>query len=101
MVNIIIWCGLVAALIIGIIYVVLLFVAKNSIFAGSGSPISMSQALLSSFHVLGQIFFGILAIIVVAVLIESKQITSDAGLPIFSAIVGYLLGKGFKDIQSS
>lgn len=97
--NLVISMGIAISILIVVVYVVLLVIAMKSIFANSGSPISMSQALLSSFHVLGQIFFGILAVIIIAVLMENKVVSSDAGLPIFSAIVAYLLGKGYKDIN--
>ena len=74
-------------------------VASKSIFQGSGDPFSMSQALLSSLHITGQLIFGVLTIIILALLILNKIISSDAGLPIFSAIVAYLLGKSYKDIS--
>lgn len=90
--------GLVAgALIVGI-YCASIYVAYKSIFPESGRPISMSQALLSSLHMAGQILFGILAIVILAGLISVNTITSESGLPILSAIIAYLLGKGYRDI---
>ena len=95
---IIIFGFLFGLLIVGI-YTFSIYHASKTIFPGSGSPISMSQALLSSLHVTGQLLFGIVASIVIALLIIEKIIESEAGLPILSALVAYLLGKSYKDIS--
>ena len=71
--------------------------AKN-IFAGSGKPISMAKVVLGSTQMTAQILFGILVIGIVCVMLIENKIKSDAGLPIVSGIVGYLLGKSFKDV---
>ncbi len=91
--------GGVTAIVIVTIYATSLSCGEKSIFRGSGSPISMAQMLLSSLHATGQILFGISAIMLLALLILNDTISSDAGLPIFSAIVAYLLGKTYKDIS--
>ena len=75
-----------------------LYVAMKSIFPGSGVPIPMAHVLLSSMYLMAQQFVAIFLIITIEVLICSGKIESQAGLPIISAVVGYTLGKSFKDV---
>lgn len=75
-----------------------LLVAQKDIFRGSGVPISMAQVLLSSMHFASQHFLAVLIIVILGILISTKTIESQAGLPIFSAVAGYCLGKSFKDV---
>ncbi|OGV67903.1 MAG: hypothetical protein A2498_10860 [Lentisphaerae bacterium RIFOXYC12_FULL_60_16] len=89
-------CGLMIA-----IYVTALVIAKKSIFPGSGSPISMAQTLLSSIHVASQHLLGVLVITLICVLMLQKVVTAEAGLPLLSAVAGYLLAKTFKDVNIS
>ena len=84
-----------------LIYVVALWVGMKSIFPDSGSPISMAQTLLSSIHVTIQHLLGVLIIILICILMVEKIITSEAGLPLLSAVSGYLLAKTFKDVNIS
>lgn len=72
--------------------------SAKHIFEGSGKPISMAKIVLSSIQMTAQILFGILVIGIICIMILDGKITSDAGLPIVSGIVGYLLGKSFKDV---
>lgn len=97
-IYILIGIGIAFSIMIAVLYLWAIHIASKSIFPGSGAPISMSQVLLSSIHVTSQILFGLLAIIIISILLFEKIISSDAGLPIMSAIVAYLLGKGAKDI---
>ena len=73
----------------------------DKIFTGSGAPISMAKMVLSSIQITSQILFGILAISILCVMILEDKIKSEAGLPVISGIVGYLLGKSFKDAYDS
>lgn len=95
----ILMAGAITGLFIVGIYTFSIWHASKTIFAGSDAPISMSQALLSSLHITGQLLFGVIAVIVLSVLMTEGIINSEAGLPIFSAMVAYLLGKGYKDIS--
>lgn len=81
------------------IYIVALIVAMKSIFQNSGSPISMAQTLLSSIHVTSQHLLGVLIIMLICILMLNKTVTSDAGLPLLSAVAGYLLAKTFRDVN--
>lgn len=81
------------------IYVFAIIVGMKSIFPGSGSPISMAQTLLSSIHVTIQHLLGALIIILICLLMIEDIITSEAGLPLLSAVSGYLLAKSFKDVN--
>jgi uncharacterized membrane protein YeaQ/YmgE (transglycosylase-associated protein family) len=72
--------------------------SAKSIFSGSGKPVSMAKIVLSSIHITAQILFGVLVIGIICVMIMEDKIKSEAGLPIISGIVGYLLGKSFKDV---
>lgn len=101
MTNTILGVCAVAGLLILACYVVALLIAMNSIFKGSGSPISMAQTVLSSIHVASQHLLGVLVITVVCVLMVKNIITSAAGLPLLSAVAGYLLAKTFKDVNIS
>ncbi len=92
--------GVVCVLIITI-YIAALRVARSSIFPGSGSPKSMAQTLLSSIHVVSQHLLGAMVITLICVLMVEKTITSEAGLPLLSAVAGYLLAKTFKDVNIS
>ncbi|MGP8212277.1 MAG: hypothetical protein ACLQU0_12510 [Syntrophobacteraceae bacterium] len=76
-------------------------IAGKSIFPGSGSPISMAQTLLSSIHVVTQHLLGVLIITLMCILMIKNIVTSEAGLPLLSAVAGYLLGKTFKDVEIS
>ncbi|MFI5159098.1 MAG: hypothetical protein ACHQF4_09550 [Sphingobacteriales bacterium] len=73
----------------------------EKVFTGSGAPISMAKMVLSSIQITSQILFGVLAIVVITILIIEDKIRSDAGLPVISGIVGYILGKSFKDVYDS
>lgn len=84
-----------------VIYISALRIGMKSIFHGSGAPISMAQTLLSSIHVTTQHLLGVLIIILICLLMVNKIITSEAGLPLLSAVAGYLLGKTFKDVSIS
>lgn len=95
----IIYLGMGTGILIAVIYIAAICVGKKSIFGGSGRPVSMAQTLLSSIQVIQQNLFGILALIILSLLIINEIITSDAGLPIISGIIGYLLGKTYKDIS--
>ena len=75
-------------------------VARESIFRGSGRPIGMARTLLSSVHVTSQMLFGVLSITLISLLMVNTVVTAEAGLPLVSAIIGYLLGKSFKDISA-
>lgn len=81
------------------IYITTVIVGKNSIFHGSGSPISMAQILFSSIHVITQHLLGVLIIILICILMIKNIITSEAGLPLLSVIAGYLLAKTFKYVN--
>lgn len=83
------------------IYIAALIIAMNSIYRGSGTPISMAQTLLSSIQVTSQHLLGILIIILICILMIKNIVTSEAGLPLLSAVAGYLLAKTFKDIDIS
>jgi len=74
-------------------------VGSKNIFAGSGAPISMAQMLLSSIHVTSQILLGVLIVTIISLLISTKIVSAESGLPVLSVISGYLLGKNFKDIS--
>ncbi|MEW5805170.1 MAG: hypothetical protein AB1721_00340 [Patescibacteria group bacterium] len=87
----------VIVIILMIQYLVSVCRAAEKIWPNSGDPLSMSQMLLASLQANAQILFGILALFILFVLMEEKIISSEAGLPIFSALAAYLLGKGFKE----
>jgi len=76
-------------------------ISSKKIFLGSGKPISMAKMVLSSIQITSQILFGILIIGILSVMLIEGKITSDAGLPVISGIVGYLLGKSFKDVYEA
>jgi len=67
-------------------------VAERSVFHGSSVPAKMAQMILSSVHITSQVLFGIFVIVILILLMLQKIITTDAGLPLVSAVVGYILG---------
>ena len=77
-----------------------LHVARSDIFRGSGVPVSMAQVLLSSMYLVAQQLVAVLLIVTIEILIVSGDIENNAGLPIISAVVGYALGKSFKDMAT-
>jgi hypothetical protein len=93
--------GGVIVLVIIAIYVAWLYFGAKNIFKRSGSPIAMAQTLLSSIHVTIQHLLGILIIVLICLLMMDKVISSEAGLPLLSAVSGYLLAKTFKDVNIS
>jgi hypothetical protein len=78
-----------------------LWVGKGNIFPGSGKPITMAKVILSSILVNSQIIFGLFICTSLLILIQEEKIEANSGLPLLSAISGYLLGKTFKDITNS
>ncbi len=95
--SIIISGGVISLFVIGF-GIFTIWAAKESIFHGSGAPISMSKMLLSSVHITSQHLLGILIIVILSLLIANQILETNAGLPVLSAIAGYLLGKTFKDV---
>lgn len=79
--------------------IVSLYIGEKSIFRGSGIPVSMAQMLLSSVHITSQHLLGVLIIVTLSLLMAHGVLTTEAGLPLLSAVVGYLLGKNFKDVS--
>lgn len=84
-----------AILFFTIAYVVALFFASKNIFANSGSPINMANILLQSILAAGQIIAGLAILAIIVILIITKHISSEVGLPIIAAITGYLVGRSF------
>jgi hypothetical protein len=78
-----------------------MYIAGKNIFQGSGVPISMAQMTLGSIHVTSQSLFGVLVITIITIFMLNGIIKAEAGLPLLSAISGYLLGKNFRDIAPS
>jgi hypothetical protein len=76
-----------------------LYIGEKSIFPGSGIPASMAQMLLSSVHITSQHLLGALIIVILSLLMAHQVLTTEAGLPLLSAVIGYLLGKNFKDVS--
>lgn len=74
-------------------------IGERSVFHGSGVPASMAQMLLSSVHITSQHLLGVLIIVVLTLLMVHRVLNTEAGLPLLSAVVGYLLGKNFKDVS--
>lgn len=99
--SIVLLVGGIVSLLMITIYITALVIAMKSIFHGSGSPISMAQTLLSSIHVTTQHLLGVLIIILICILMVKNIVTSEAGLPLLSAVAGYLLAKTFKDVNIS
>ncbi len=93
--------GGVTCLLMITIYITALVIGMKSVFHGSGTPISMAQMLLSSIHVTTQHLLGVLIIILICILMVKNIVTSEAGLPLLSAVAGYLLAKTFKDVDIS
>lgn len=77
-----------------------LHIGRNSIFPGSGQPIGMAQTLLGSVHITSQILLGVLSIALLCLLMANTILATEAGMPLVSAVIGYLLGKSFKDISA-
>jgi len=98
--TIIIW--VLVGFVIGIILAVLSifgFVAKYgfpNIFPSSGKPEAMAKSLVGMMVSSSQFLVGIFVIAVIALLIIGKSIEANAGVPIISAVVGYLLGRTYE-----
>lgn len=88
---------IVAAISIGLLTVmktmVSLFLANDNIFPYSGQPIPMLNKLYESLSLDSQTNLALLAVIIISVLMNEKIITSESGLPIISAIIGYTVAK--------
>jgi hypothetical protein len=95
---VVISAGFVSLLIVGF-NIWCLHIGRSSIFPGSGQPAGMAQTLLSSLHITSQILLGVLSIALLCVLMANTILSTEAGLPLVSAVIGYLLGKSFKDIS--
>ena len=75
-----------------------LHVCNQNIFPHSGVPAKMAQMVLSSVHITSQVLFSIFVIVILILLMIKEVITTDAGLPLLSAVAGYILGKNFRDV---
>jgi hypothetical protein len=91
--------GAAICLAILILFFMSLRVANQHIFPGSGRPAVMAQMLLSSIHLGAQHLLGVFVIAVLSILLVKKIISTETGLPLLSAIAGYLLGKNFRDVS--
>ncbi|MFH1187596.1 MAG: hypothetical protein V1688_01905 [bacterium] len=91
--------GLITSILIVGFAIFSLRIGEKSIFHGSGAPTSMAQMLLSSVHVTSQNIIGILIIVILSLLITGNVLTTESGMPLLSVIIGYLLGKNFKDVS--
>jgi hypothetical protein len=72
---------------------------EKSVLHGSGVPASIAQMLLSSVHISSQHLLGVLIMVILSFLIGQRAISTEAGLPLVSAVVGYLVGTNFKDVS--
>ncbi|MGD0745933.1 MAG: hypothetical protein ABSA45_12340 [Verrucomicrobiota bacterium] len=90
-----------AAVGIGILLIVIwaIYIGSKSIFPGSGVPISMAQTLLGSIHVSVQHLLGLSIIVILSILMAKDVVKSEAGMPLLSAVAGYLLGRGFSNAR--
>lgn len=68
-------------------------IGSKKIFGGSGSPISMAQAILNSIQATSQFLFGIFIVALLAILIIEKVVDSNVGIPVITSVVGFLLGR--------
>ncbi len=93
--------GLVISALVVIFGIISLRVGERSVFHGSGVPAKMAQMILSSVHITSQVLFSVFLIDMLILLMIQKVITTDAGLPLLSAVTGYILGKNFKDVDFS
>ncbi len=76
-----------------------LFLANDSIFPYSGQPTPMLNKLYESLSLDSQTNLALLAVVVISVLMNEKIITSESGLPIISAIIGYTVAKNINKEQ--
>ena len=75
-----------------------LYVCSKCIFPGSGNPPKMAQMVLSSVHITSQVLFSIFIIVILILLMIKEIVTTDAGLPLLSAVTGYILAKNIRDV---
>ncbi|HEY8690321.1 MAG TPA: hypothetical protein VIM07_13880, partial [Chitinophagaceae bacterium] len=91
------WVVLIATGIIMLLIIVFNFYVMNigskKVFEGSGTPISMAQAILNSIQATSQFLFGIYIVSVLFILIIEETISSEVGIPIITSVVGFLLGR--------
>ncbi len=101
--NTLSWIISIAGLLISVFIIgfgiVSLRIGEKSIFPGSGAPASMAQMVLSSVHITSQHLLGVLIIMILSLLMTHQVLTIESGLPLLSAVIGYLLGKNFKDVS--
>ncbi len=90
--------GIITIISVEVFYFLVLRSMAEKIAIGSGSPISISRIFLSSLYSSSQIIFGIIFTVILAMLMSENFIPSEAGLPVLSAVVVYILGKERKDI---
>lgn len=68
-------------------------IGSKKVFGGSGSPISMAQAILNSIQATSQFLFGIFIVALLSILIVEKVIEPNVGIPVITSVVGFLLGR--------
>ena len=86
-----------AIVVFAIVFIVALILASKNIFSGSGSPVDMANVLFQSIMAAGQIIVGLAFLAIITVLIVAKDISTEVGLPIITAITAYLVGKNFNN----
>src|SRR5665647_1990122 len=68
-----------------------LYIGEKSIFHGSGLPTSMAQTLLSSVHITPKYLLEVLVIVILSLLMVHRVLSTEAGLPLLSAVIGLSL----------
>lgn len=80
-------------LLITIKNLVSLFLANESIFPGSGQPIPMLNKLYESLALNSQTNLALFTVALISILMVEKVVSSEAGMPIISAVIGYTVAK--------
>lgn len=75
-----------------------LYIGKEKIFGGSGVPAAVAKVLLSAMFYSSKYLSGILIITLISILIVNDSINSEAGLPLLSAVAGYLLANDIREV---
>ena len=77
-----------------------IYLTAKYVWKDGDVPLSKTKLLLTYLQSIAQILFGFFVVFVISLLISNKAINSEAGLPVMSAFVAYVLGKGLKDVST-
>ena len=98
--NTVYYLTILALAYISVLSLFAIWVARNSIYSGSGDPVSMAQNLWKLVSSQSQIVFGVFGLTILVILVIETEVSTDVIFPLIGTLIGYILGREFKGSES-